>query len=151
MLRISIFTINAYRYQGFSIRATEKWNDETARLLTSEGKDKSNGNGTRARWCDVSGVSDFGNSGILFMTHPQNYNFPEQLRIWPTGMNEGKENVYLNFNPAQEQDWVLHPGKGYTLNYRMIVYDGELSTKTMETYWQDYVNPARVEIVPNQN
>lgn len=146
----SIFTINAYRYQGFSIRATEKWNDETARLLTSEGKDKSNGNGTRARWCDVSGVSDFGNSGILFMTHPQNYNFPEQVRIWPTGMNEGKENVYFNFNPAQEQDWVLYPRKAYTLNYRMLVYDGELSTDAMEKYWQDYSHPPKVEIVLNQ-
>lgn len=146
----SIFTINAYRYQGFSIRATEKWNDETARLLTSEGKDKSNGNGTRARWCDVSGASDLGNSGILFMTHPQNYNFPEQLRIWPTGMNEGKENVYFNFNPAQEQDWVLYPGKAYTLNYRMLVYDGELSEEMMEKYWQDYAHPPKVKILLNQ-
>lgn len=146
----SIFTINAYRYQGFSIRATEKWNDETARLLTSEGKDKSDGNGSRARWCDVSGISAFGRSGILFMTHPQNYNFPEQVRIWPTGMNEGKENVYFNFNPAQEQDWVIHPGKAYSLNYRMLVYDGELSAEAMEKYWQDYANPPRVEILLNQ-
>jgi type 1 glutamine amidotransferase len=146
----SIFTINAYRYQGFSLRATEKWNDETARLLTSEQKDKSNGNGTRARWCDVSGISDFGNSGILFMTHPQNYNFPEQLRIWPVGTNKGKENVYFNFNPAQEQDWVLFPNKYYTLNYRMLVYDGELNAETMEKYWQDYAHPPKVEIILNQ-
>src|SRR5699024_650137 len=32
----SPLTIKAYRYQGFSIRATEKWNDDTASLLTSE-------------------------------------------------------------------------------------------------------------------
>ena len=33
-------TIKAYRYQGFSLRATEQWNDETATLLTSEGYEK---------------------------------------------------------------------------------------------------------------
>lgn len=146
----SIVTINAYRYQGFSLRATEKWNDESARLLTSEGKDKSDGNGTRARWCDIRGVSDFGQSGILFMTHPRNYNFPEQLRIWPTGMNDGKENVYFNFNPAQEQDWVIRPGKAHTLNYRMLVYDGEISPEMLEAYWQDYAHPPQVEITLNQ-
>ena len=146
----SSFKINSFRYQGFSIRATEKWDDDTARLLTSEGKDKSNGNGTRARWCDVRGISDHGQSGILFMTHPLNYNFPEQLRIWPTGMNEGKENVYLNFNPAQEQDWVIRPGKTYTLNYRMLVYDGELDPENMEKYWLDYTSPVDVSIVLNQ-
>ena len=51
----SAFTIKAYRYQGFSLRATEKWNDQTATLLTSDGKDKSNANTTRARWIDVIG------------------------------------------------------------------------------------------------
>ena len=60
-------TIKAYRYQGFSLRATEKWNDETATLLTSEGFDKSNANATRARWIDVNGVSEAaaGASGIF--------------------------------------------------------------------------------------
>lgn len=143
----SIFTINAYRYQGFGFRATEKWNDNTSRLLTSEGKDKSNGNGTRARWIDVRGTSGFGKSGILFLTHPLNYNYPEQLRIWPTGMNEGKENVFINFNPAQEQDWVLQPGRSYGLNYRMVVYDGELAPEVMEQLWQDYTHPPKVEVI----
>ena len=145
----SIFTINAYRYQGFSLRATQKWDDNSARILTSEGMDKSNGNATRARWCDVNGVSDFGTSGILFMSHPQNHNFPEQLRIWPPGSNQGKENVFINFNPSQEQDWVIQPGKEYTLKYRMLVYDGQLSPELMERYWQDYNNPPKVEIVLN--
>ena len=143
----SVFTIKAYRYQGFGFRATEKWDDQNATLLTSEGKDKSTGNATRARWCDVNGMSDFGTSGILFMTHPHNYNFPEQLRIWPTGSNQGKENVFFNFNPAQEQDWVLKPGKAYSLKYRMLVYDGKISPEKANRYWQDFAYPPRVEIL----
>lgn len=144
----SPLTIKAYRYQGFSLRATEKWNDETATLLTSEGKNKSNGNATRARWTDINGVSqaESGTSGILFMTHPGNQNFPEQLRIWPTGANGGEGNVYFNFNPAQEQDWQLKPGNSYSLKYRMIVYDGKIQPEEAERYWQDFGNPPKVEI-----
>ncbi len=143
-------TIKAYRYQGFSLRATEKWNDETATLLTSEGYDKSNANGTRARWLDVNGISsaEAGASGILFMTHPGNFNFPEQLRIWPVGMNQGVENVYINFNPAQESDWELKPGNTYALQYRMLVYDGAIDVEQAERYWKDFANPPRVEVHP---
>jgi len=143
----SAFTIKAYTYQGFGFRATEKWDDKTARLLTSEGKGKGDGNGTRARWIDARGVSSYGKSGIVFMTHPLNHNYPEQLRLWNTGANQGKENVFLNFNPAQEQDWVLKPGQSYALNYRMLVYDGELSPEQMEQYWQDYAHPLQAELV----
>ncbi|SMO41093.1 ThuA domain-containing protein [Fodinibius sediminis] len=141
-------TIKAYRYQGFSLRATEKWNDETAVLLTSAGKNKSNGNGTRARWTDINGVSEGGTSGILFMTHPGNQNFPEQLRIWPTGANGGEGNVYFNFNPVQEQDWTLWPGNSYSLKYRMMVYDGKIDSVDAERYWQDFANPPEVEVQP---
>jgi hypothetical protein len=149
----SDLTINAYRYQGFSMRFTERWGDTSSRTLTSEGFNKSNGNATRARWIDVNGVSDAreGTSGILFMSTPSNYNFPEQLRIWPTGQGAGAapagtENVYINFNPAQEQDWVLRPGGSYTLKYRMFVYDGTMSAERAEALWQSYSHPPIVEV-----
>jgi hypothetical protein len=140
--------ILAYRYQGFSIRATEKWGDANSRLLTSDGMDKSNGNGTRARWIDVNGATSVpaGKSGILFMSNPGNYNHPEQLRIWPTGQNRGVENVFVNFNPAQEQDWLLEPGQTYGLKYRMFVYDGEMPAERAERLWRDYAEPPRVEV-----
>ena len=142
----SPFTIKEYRYEGFSIRANEKWNDQTATLITSEGYDKSDGNGTRARWCDIKGPTQAGTSGALFITHPSNYNYPEQVRIWPTGMNEGKENVYFNFNPTQDRDWKLEPGNHYTLKYRMMVYDGEIDKATAERYWYDFAHPPKVEV-----
>ena len=144
------FTIKEHRYQGFSLRATAKWNDETASILTSRGHDKSDANGTRARWMDVSGISDTpsGTSGVLFMTNPNNFNYPEQLRIWPTGMNDGEENVFVNFNPAQDRDWVLAPGQSHSLKYRMLVYDGELSTEAANRYWRDFAHPPEVDVHP---
>jgi hypothetical protein len=144
-------TIKEYRYQGFSIRATERWHDSNSRLLTSEGLDKSNANATRARWIDVNGESDAqaGASGILFMTNPSNFNFPEQLRIWPTGQNRGVENVFINFNPAQDRDWELSPGRSYGLKYRMFVYDGAIRPEQAERFWRDYADPPRVVVQPS--
>ena len=140
----SPLTIEEYRYQGFGFRAVASWDDETATLRTSEGKNKSDGNATRARWCDVRGPSKDGQAGIVFMSHPANFNHPEQIRIWPTGMNEGKENVFFNFNPAMDRDWTLEPGRTYTLRYRMLVYDGTVSPDRAERYWKDFARPPRV-------
>jgi hypothetical protein len=141
-------TIKEYRYQGFSLRATERWNDRTARLLTSEGLDKSTANATRARWIDVNGVSGAraGTSGILIMTNPANFNYPEQLRIWPTGQPPVTENVFINFNPAQDRDWELIPGRTYALKYRMLVYDGAISAADAERHWADFADPPRVDV-----
>lgn len=143
-------TISEYRYQGFSLRATEKWNDDNADILTSEGFDKSDANATRARWIDVKGISDVpeGTSGILFMTNPANFNYPEQLRIWPVGANNGVENVYINFNPAQDRDWNLQPGSSYSLKYRMFVYDGDISEDEANLYWSNFSKPPIIEVKP---
>ena len=140
------FLIKEYRYQGFGFRATEVWNDKNCRLITSQNKDKSNANATRARWCDVGGPTETGNSGIVFMTHPTNYNFPEQLRIWPVGANNGEENVFFNFNPTQDRDWLLKPGKTYTLRYRMFIYDGMTDGEIPERLWNEFAHPPVVEV-----
>lgn len=142
----SILKIIQYRYQGFGFRATEKWDDKTSTLLTSQGKNKEDGNSTRARWCDVNGISDFGTSGVLFITHPSNYNYPEPIRIWPTGSNGGKENVFFNFNPAMDRDWILKPGNDYQLKYRMFVYDGKISKEDAEQLWADFAHPPSVSM-----
>jgi hypothetical protein len=59
-------------------------------------------------------------------------------------MNEGKENVFFNFNPAQDRDWTLKPGRTYTLRYRMLVYDGAVDVQRAEQAWRDFAHPPRV-------
>ncbi len=144
----SPFTIINYRYQGFGFRARADWNDDNCLLLTSEGKNKEDGNATRARWCNIQGPTEGGQSGILFMTHPDNHDFPELLRIWPVGANDGVENVFFNFNPAQDKDWQLVPGEKYRLKYRMYIYDGEIDVPKIEMLWHDFAQPASVTINP---
>lgn len=144
--------IKKYRYEGFSLRGPAHWNDDNAQLWTSGGKNKTNGNGTRAKWIKVTGPGDkVGKSTVAMMTHPANYNFPELIRIWPTGTNGGKENVFLNFNPTQDRDWILEPGRTYTLQYRVLVSDQDLSARFLNDLWFVYAERSLSEIVPEDN
>ena len=139
-------TLTKYRYQGFGFRARANWYDDNVFLLTSEGKNKKDGNSTRARWCIISGPTEQGTSGVLFMTYPTNYNYPELIRIWPEGANKGIENVFFNFNPTMDRDFVMDPGKQYALKYRIVLFEGEMNATQAEQYWNDFVNPPKVDV-----
>ncbi|HUT23573.1 MAG TPA: PmoA family protein [Sumerlaeia bacterium] len=129
-----------YRYGGFGFRGTADWKEGNSDYLTSEGKTRKDGHGTRARWCMVYGETSKGPAGVLFMSHPGNRSHPEPMRIWPEG------DVFFNFCPIQQEDWTLEPGNDYALRYRMVVYDGEISTETAERFWTDFGDPPKVEV-----
>jgi hypothetical protein len=134
-------TLEAYRYGGgLGYRATEKWDPTNATVLTSEGKNWSEADATHARWVIIEGESSVeeGRSGILFMSHPDNQAHPEPMRMWPPDTNDGKENVFFEFCPIRHQEWVLEPGKEYILKYRMVVFDGSMTSQTAEQYWSNF-------------
>lgn len=131
--------IMAYRYGGFSWRATEYWNKENSAMLTSAGLSRDQSDGSKAKWCIVSGdlpSQDYG--GILILSHPANYNHPEPLRTWDSKANEGNGDVFINFCPAKDKDWMISPGKEYTLRYRLVVFNGHMDATTAEKHWQEF-------------
>jgi len=128
-----------YRYGGFGYRATGKWDEQNAEYLTSEGKNRKNGHSTRARWCDTSGEID-GWEGITFYSHPENFQHPEPMRIWPSGQ------VFFNFCPSQATDWEMKPGVDHVFRYRMYVHQGKITVPAAERVWQDYAEPPKVTI-----
>lgn len=136
----------AYRYAGFVWRATSDWHKGNSVMMTSEGKSRSEIDGTNAKWIYAEGESAKGKSGILFMSSPQNHSFPEPLRIWDQKANAGRGDAFINFAPAKNKDWLLEPHKTYTLKYRMLVYDGEMSPNRAESIWNDFANPVKVKI-----
>ena len=134
-------TLEAYRYGGgLGYRGTERWWPGNATVLTSEGKTWSDADATHARWVLIEGESDVpeGRSGILFLSHPDNRSHPEPMRMWPPNSNGGKENMFFEFCPIRHQEWILEPGKEYTLQYRMVVFDGAITTQTAEQYWKEF-------------
>lgn len=134
--------LDDYRYGGgIGFRATEVWGDANSTILTSEGKDRATADGSNARWILVTGQSDHssGKSGILFMSHNTNQAHPEPLRVWPPGQYEGKGNVFIEFCPIRHTSWEIQPGKRYSLTYRILVFDGELSVQEADNYWKSFV------------
>lgn len=133
--------LDAYRYGGgIGFRATETWDPSNSTILTSEGLDRKGADGSFAKWVIVEGVSDAasGRSGILFLSHPTNQAHPEPLRVWPEDDHDRKGNVFIEFCPIRHESWEILPKKKYSLKYRLIVFDGELSANEAENYWKEF-------------
>ena len=140
-------TIQAYRYQGFSCRATAYWTRENCYMMTSEGLTRPEIDGSTARWIYVNGASGEDTmAGFMFMATPDNYNSPEPLRIWNEEQNGGRGDVYVNFCPTKTKDWTLEPGNVYNLRYRVMAYDGEMTPERAERLWTDFVYPPVVTV-----
>lgn len=137
----------AYRYGGgIGYRATEKWTKDNSSVQTSENKDRLQADGSNARWCIVEGetATTKGRSGILFMSFPANREFPEPMRVWPIDANNGRGDMYFEFCPIRNTDWKLSKGNDYTLKYRLMVFDGKLTSAEAEQIWQDFANPPQI-------
>jgi hypothetical protein len=104
--------VKKYRYGGFGFRGTSDWEKRNSNFLTSEGKTREDGNGTRARWCKVFGQTDEGHGGIVFMGHPHNKEFPEPMRIWPDG------DIFFGFCSVIYNDIEIVPGEDFIRRYR---------------------------------
>ena len=134
--------LDDYRYGGgIGFRATELWDHTNSSVLTSEGNDRKTADGSNAKWIIVKGktADASGQSGILFLSHNNNKSHPEPLRVWPEDSNGGKENVFIEFCPIRHESWEIQPNKKYTLKYRMIVFDGDLTAQEADAYWKAFV------------
>jgi sialate O-acetylesterase len=129
-------TINKYRYSGLGFRGTALWNKDTSTLLTSEGASRATANSRTARWIRAEGTNgEGGSAGVLIMSHPSNHAYPEKLRTWDNHYNGA---IFINFNPVMSESWTFHPGKTYTRNYRLFIYDGTLSIDAAEQLWKTF-------------
>lgn len=140
----SPFLILAYRYAGLGWRTTGFWNKENCEVLTSEGKTRKDTDGSNARWCIVQGAlpgDSYG--GAVMLSYPGNYNHPEPMRIWGENTN-GRGDMFANFAPTKDRDWLLLPGKTYVLKYRFVVFNGKFNKEKAESAWQYFAKPAKV-------
>jgi hypothetical protein len=138
-----------YRYGGMGWRATDQWTKENSSVLSSEGRTRKDADGSKARWCIVEGTVDGENAGAVMMSYPVNYNHPEPLRIWPENANGNRGDMFANFSPTKDKDWLLEPGKKYTLRYRFIVFNGEFTGKKAEAAWRYFASPPSVSVEMN--
>ena len=132
-----------YHYGGLGFRGHRDWDGaENTFFLTSEGRDRSNGHATRARWCHIGGYVDGSFVGIAILSHPDNFEAPQPMRIHPT-------EPFFCFAPSAAGDWSIDPGQPYNARYRFIVSDGPPDASLLDRLWNDYATPAEVSISTN--
>ena len=144
----SPFLILEYRYAGLGWRATEKWNKDNSEVITSEGKNRKEADGSTGKWFIVQGALDNDYGGAVMMSYPSNYNHPEPMRIWPENSNQVGE-MFAMFAPTKNKNWLLEPGKIYTLKYRLVVFNGHFTKEKAESAWQYYAMPPTVKPHPD--
>lgn len=138
-------TLNEYRYGGgFAIRGAAEWNNVNSTVTTSEGKTRKDADGSLARWFIVQGALKGGAGGILVLSHPQNFNSPQPLRVWPENDQGGQ--IFANFSPTKNKPWPLVPGQSYAQCYRVVAFDGDMTPAKAEAYWKDYAYPPEVTV-----
>lgn len=119
-------------YGGLGIRGHRDWNGPAAvQFLTSEGCGRPAGNATRVRWVDMMGHVEGSRAGLTVLGHPDNFRAPQPVRLHPS-------EPFLSMAPAQLGDFALPPGQPYRSRYRLLVHDGELDSKAIESHWQAY-------------
>ncbi len=137
---VSPLVLPEYRYGGVGFRGHRQWLEkDNCVFLTSEGKDRNNGHGTRARWCHIGGRIDGQLAGIAVLDHPTNFRAPQPMRINP-------DQPFFCYAPPLMGEWEIAPGKPYVSRYRFIVYDGEPDRVELDRLWNDYANPPQVAI-----
>lgn len=132
------FKIVEYRYGGLGWRGNEAWNADNSSVLTSEGIPREGSDGSRARWVMAQGNIEGKNAGMVWMSHPNNYNHPEPLRIWPEASTGGA--LFVNIAPTKTMDWTMEPGKTYQLKYRALVFTGPMDASAAADAWNQFAN-----------
>lgn len=132
--------LEQYRYGGLGFRGSRQWNGKDGcQFLTSEGKDRSNGNGTRARWCYVGAKVDGAQAGVTILGAPDDFRFPQPVRLHP-------DEPFFCFAPEQLGEFRITPDKPYDMRYRFIVSDGPPDTNQIERLWEDYAHPPTAQV-----
>ncbi len=129
--------VTKHRYSGFCLRGTHAWNNDNSTVLTSEGKDYTKSNFTKAKWVRVEGATENDNTGgVVMMSRPDNHAHPEKLRTWDPKTHNGA--IFVNFNPVKDKSLTIQPKKKHIRHYRLFIYDGKISSEQAEKLWKDY-------------
>jgi hypothetical protein len=132
--------IQQHIYGGFALRGHSQWGNN-ADFLTSEGKTRANGDGTNARWCFIGGRVDGKPVGYAALGHPDNFRFPQPLRINPT-------DPFFSLAPARAGPFAIVPGKPYVSHFRIVALDGPPDRALLDQLWEDYAHPPEVSVLP---
>jgi hypothetical protein len=129
-----------YHYGGMAFRGNVQWlkekddhsiNPGDVVYLTSEGKDRWEGNHTRPNWVAFSGMIDGQDVSAAIFGNPKNFRAPQSVRIHPN-------KPYFCFAPMVDGPFRIEPGKKYSSRYRYLVTSEAADKKMIEKHWREY-------------
>ncbi|HBE68421.1 MAG TPA: hypothetical protein DDW52_09765, partial [Planctomycetaceae bacterium] len=142
--------IAKYHYGGMAIRGNDQWLKESGdhsiapgdvQFVTSEGKDRWEGNHSRPNWVAFSGKIDEQDVTAAVFGSPLNFRAPQPVRIHPN-------KPYFCFAPMVEAPFEIAPGKQYSSRYRYLVTSTAASPKFIDQHWQTYANGEKETKAP---
>jgi hypothetical protein len=78
-------------------------------------------------------------TGITGLDHPDNFRFPQPVRLCPTI-------PYFGFAPEVLGPFTIEVGKPFVSRYRFCVHNGEVDRALADRLWQDYAHPPVVMV-----
>ena len=137
--------LGEHHYGGMGFRGSGEWEGpgDACKFLSSDGKTRANGHKSRARWFDVTSDLEEKPTGITFMCHPENFRFPQPMRVHP-------KEPFFNFAPCQLGHFTIESGRPYVSRYRYYVHNGDVDPETSERMWHDYANPPEIRVIDNR-
>jgi hypothetical protein len=137
--------LTQYEYGGMAFRGHFQWLKEKdyhsihpgdVVYLTSEGKDRWEGNHTRANWVAFSGKIDGQDASAAVFCSPKNFRAPQHVRIHPN-------KPYFCFAPMVEGPFAISPGEKYTSRYRFLVTSKAADPQFIAKHWQQYSESSK--------
>lgn len=132
--------LKQYRYGGMALRGNAQWllgkkpaekNPAGFRFLTSEGKDRLQGNHTRPNWVAMSGLLDDQPVSLAVMGSSENFRAPQTVRLHPN-------KPYFCFAPMVDGEFTIQPGEKYVSRYRYIVTSEAANPQAIDQHWKLY-------------
>ncbi|OUT58626.1 MAG: hypothetical protein CBB71_12995 [Rhodopirellula sp. TMED11] len=132
--------LKQYRYGGMAIRGNIQWlldkqatdrNPNGFRFLTSEGKDRLQGNHTQPNWVAMSGRIDGQPVSLAVLCSAENFRAPQTVRLHPS-------KPYFCFAPMVDGEFTIQPGQKYVSRYRYLVTSEAANPKAIDQHWNLY-------------
>jgi len=129
-----------YHYGGMAIRGNYQWLKEKedhsihpgdVQYLTSEGKDRWEGNHSRPNWVAFTGKIDSQDVSAAVFCSPKNFRAPQHVRIHPN-------KPYFCFAPMVGGSFQIAPGEPYVSSYRYLVTSDVAEVDMIEKHWKRY-------------
>lgn len=138
-------SLDKYHYGGMSIRGNYQWLKQVKdhsikpgdlQFLTSDGKDRWEGNHTRPNWVALSGRIDGRDVSAAVFCSPKNSRAPQPVRIHPN-------KPYFCFSPMVDGPFKIAPGDEYVSRYRYLVTSKAVDVDMIRKHWDEYAKTEK--------